>query len=231
MKQPIKGDLSFRKGLPQRVEAFITDWSERYIQIPKAALRQGAADIARIGSTGEFKDDGQSTKTLDRYAVTQVAEPLDPAELRRVFGAFPSGVVAIAALIDGSPVGMAASSFTSVSLDPPLVMICVGKTSTTWPKFREAPRFGVSVFAADQAAACRQLAARSGDRFADISWRSTEDGAVMLEGATAWLHCSTHAVYPGGDHDIVVMHVHDLDANHAIHPLVFHASKFHRLEA
>lgn len=163
--------------------------------------------------------------------MTAVANPLDPGELRRVFGAFPSGVIAIAAVIDGIPVGMVASSFTSVSLDPPLVMICVGSTSTTWPKFRDAPFLGVSVFAADQAETCRQLAARSENRFANVEWRATEDGAVMLEGATAWLHCSTHAVFPGGDHDIVVMHVHDLDADHNIHPLVFHASKFHRLEA
>lgn len=156
---------------------------------------------------------------------------LDPAELRRVFGAFPSGVIAIAAMIDGAPVGFAASSFTSVSLDPPLVSICVANTSTTWPVLRDAPCFGVSVLAADQEEAGRQLAARDTDRFANLDWRVTGDGAVMLEGASAWLHCSTHAVFPGGDHDIVVLRIHDLDADHAVQPLVFHASKFRRLEA
>lgn len=164
-------------------------------------------------------------------SVTPPPEVLDSAELRRVFGAFPSGVVAIAAFIDGAPVGMAASSFTSVSLDPPLVSICVANTSTTWPVLREAPRYGVSVLAADQEGAGRQLAARNVDRFANLEWRVTSDGAVMLEGASAWLQCSRHAVYPGGDHDIVVLRVHDLDADHATQPLVFHASKFHRLEA
>lgn len=163
--------------------------------------------------------------------MTTTSETLDPAELRRVFGAFPSGVIAIAALIDGAPVGIAASSFTSVSLDPPLVSICVANTSTTWPLLSGVSRFGVSVLAADQAEAGRQLAARNSDRFANLDWRATPDGAVLLEGASAWLHCSTHAVYPGGDHDIVVLRVHDLDADHAIRPLVFHASKFHRLEA
>jgi flavin reductase (DIM6/NTAB) family NADH-FMN oxidoreductase RutF len=180
---------------------------------------------------GEGKKYDYRFQPRGRHGVNPVAQPLDPAELRRVFGAFPSGVIAIAAMVDGVPVGMAASSFTSVSLDPPLVMICVAATSTTWPKFRDAPSFGVSVFAADQAQACRQLAAKSDDRFADIEWRATEDGAIILEGATAWLHCRKHAVFPGGDHDIVVLRVHDLDADHAIHPLVFHASKFHRLEA
>lgn len=163
--------------------------------------------------------------------VTATLEGLDPAELRRVFGAFPSGVVAIAAFVDGAPLGMAASSFTSVSLDPPLVSICVANTSTTWPALREAPRFGVSVLAASQEHAGRQLAARNVDRFANLDWRVTSEGAVMLVGASAWLHCSRHAVYPGGDHDIVVLRVHDLDADKAMPPLVFHASKFHRLEA
>ncbi|MDP1736186.1 MAG: flavin reductase family protein [Caulobacter sp.] len=158
-------------------------------------------------------------------------ETLNPAELRRVFGAFPSGVAAIAALIDGAPVGIAASSFTSVSLDPPLVSVCVAHTSTTWPLLRDAPRFGVSVLAADQAEAGRQLAARNADRFANLNLRVTADGAVLLEGASAWLDCSTHAVHPCGDHDIIVLRVHDLDADHAVWPLVFHASKFHRLQA
>lgn len=162
--------------------------------------------------------------------VTTECISLDPAELRRVFGAFPSGVIAIAAMIDGTPVGLAASSFTSVSLDPPLVSLCVANTSTTWPLLRDAPRFGVSILAANQAEAGRQLAARNTDRFAGLDWRATDDGAVMLEGASAWLHCSTHAVFPGGDHEIVVLRLHELDADETIRPLVFHASKFRRLE-
>jgi flavin reductase (DIM6/NTAB) family NADH-FMN oxidoreductase RutF len=168
---------------------------------------------------------------LGRRVMTTEPATLDPAELRRVFGAFPSGVIAIAAMIDGKPVGLAASSFTSVSLDPPLVSICVATTSTTWPALCDAARFGVSVLSADQAEAGRQLAARGSDRFANLDWRVTDDGAVMLDGASAWLHCSTHAVFPGGDHDIVVLRIHDLGSDHTVQPLVFHASKFCRLEA
>jgi len=163
--------------------------------------------------------------------MTVKQETLDPAELRRVFGAFPSGVIAIAAMIDGAPVGLAASSFTSVSLDPPLVSICVANTSTTWPVLRDAPRFGISILAADQELAGRQLASRADDRFANLDWRASDEGAVMLAGASGWLQCSTHAVYPGGDHDIVVLRIHALDADAAINPLVFHASKFRQLEA
>jgi flavin reductase (DIM6/NTAB) family NADH-FMN oxidoreductase RutF len=155
---------------------------------------------------------------------------LDPAELRRVYGAFPSGVTAIAALVDGAPVGIAASSFTSVSLDPPLVSVCVAHTSTTWPTLGTAARLGVSVLGADQEKAGRQLAGKGADRFADLAWRATEDGAVLLEGASAWLDCSIDQEVRAGDHDIVVLRVHDLDADHDIRPLVFHASQFRRLE-
>ena len=162
--------------------------------------------------------------------MTAVSKPFGPTELRRVFGAFPSGVVVIAALVDGVPMGMAASSFTSVSLDPPLVSICTANTSTTWPVLCDAPSFGVSVLAADQEEAGRQLAARNTDRFANLGWRATADGAVILDGASAWLRCSIHTVHPGGDHEIVVLRIHELEGDHTITPLVFHASKFHRLE-
>jgi flavin reductase (DIM6/NTAB) family NADH-FMN oxidoreductase RutF len=154
----------------------------------------------------------------------------DPAELRRVFGTFPSGVTAIAALVNGQPVGLAASSFTSVSLDPALVSVCVAHSSTTWPILGRAARFGVSVLAAEQERACEQLSARDGDRFSALRWRSTDDGAVLLDDAVAWLDCSIYTVVRAGDHDIVVFRVHDLDADHDVMPLVFHAGRFRRLQ-
>jgi len=160
-------------------------------------------------------------------SVTQV---LDPGELRRVFGAFPTGVTAVAALLDGEPIGMAASSFTPVSLDPPLVSVCIARASRTWRTLVVAPRLGISVLSAGQEVAGRRLSARVGNRFDGLSWRATPDGAVLLDGAAAWLDCSLYAQHRAGDHDIVVLRVHDLDADQAIGPLVFHASRFRRLE-
>lgn len=159
-----------------------------------------------------------------------IVQVLDPAQLRRVYGAFPSGVTAVAALIDAQPMGIAASSFTAVSLDPPLVSVCVAHSSTTWPRLAQATRFGVSVLSAEQEQAGRQLASREGDRFDALPWRATSDGAVLLEGASAWLECSIYSQVRAGDHDIVVLQVHDLDADHDVTPLVFHASQFRRLE-
>ncbi|MCK9931949.1 flavin reductase family protein [Frankia sp. Mgl5] len=160
-------------------------------------------------------------------AATQI---FDPGRLRNVFGAFPSGVAAVAALVEGVPVGIAASSFTSVSLDPPLVSLCIGHTSSTWPALRAAPRLGLSILSAEQERAARQLAGRRGDRFAELRWRVTDDGAVLLDGASAWIETSIDQQVRAGDHDIVVLRVHDLDADHDISPLVFHASQFRRLE-
>ncbi|MET7402258.1 flavin reductase family protein [Dactylosporangium sp. NPDC005572] len=156
---------------------------------------------------------------------------LDPAELRRVFGAFPCGVTAVAALVDGLPVGLAASSFTSVSLDPPLASICVARASNTWRVLRHAGRLGVSVLAEHQEHLGRQLGTRGGDRFAGVTWRATRNGEILLDGACAWLDCGIEREIPAGDHDIVLLRVHALDADRGVAPLVFHQSTFGRLHA
>ncbi|WUI02732.1 flavin reductase family protein [Spirillospora sp. NBC_00431] len=150
-------------------------------------------------------------------------------DLRRVYGAYPTGVAAVAGLVGGRPVGMAASSFVPVSLDPPLVSVCMAHTSTTWPVLRGLPHIGISVLGAHQEDVGRRLGGRGGDRFAGIAWRSTASGCVLIEGAAAWYDCTVEQRVRSGDHDIVVLRVHDLDAAAEVSPLVFHASRFHRL--
>src|SRR6185312_6637937 len=120
-----------------------------------------------------------------RADMLQMASPLvDESELRRVFGCFPSGVIAVCAIVDGEPVGMAASSFTSVSVAPALVSICVQNTSTTWPRLRRRPRLGVSVLADCHDEACLCLSRKVGNRFAEVSWREQPGGAVLVDGAS-----------------------------------------------
>ncbi len=155
---------------------------------------------------------------------------LDPRRLRHVFGAFPTGVTVIASLVDGVPTGLTASSFTSVSLEPALVSVCIGITSTTWPLLSRSERLGVSILSVEHEIAGRQLAADRTDRFAGLSWRTTRDGAVLLDGASGWFDVSVVQQVRAGDHDIVVLAVHDLDADYDMHPLVFHASQFRRLQ-
>ena len=93
---------------------------------------------------------------------------LSPSSLREAFGHFPSGVIAIAAEVDGTRVGLAASTFVPVSLDPPLVSFCVQNTSTTWPQLKDLPFLGISVLGESHDEAARTLAAKTGDRFAGL---------------------------------------------------------------
>ncbi|WP_063001562.1 flavin reductase family protein [Nocardia mikamii] len=150
--------------------------------------------------------------------------------LRQAFACFPTGVTAVCASSERGPVGMAVSSFTSVSLDPPLLSVCVQNTSTTWPVLRRHPKLGLSVLAEDQAAAGRRLSMKNGDRFADLSWEASESGALFVLGATAWFDCSIHTEVPAGDHVVVLLEVHALRTTPDVAPLVFHGSRFRRLD-
>jgi flavin reductase (DIM6/NTAB) family NADH-FMN oxidoreductase RutF len=153
----------------------------------------------------------------------------DPGLLRRAFGCFPSGVTAVGAMVNGKPIGMAASSFTSVSLEPPLVSVCFQASSGTWQSLRELPRLGISVLAQGQDEICMSLARKCTDRFADVAWDRSSAGAVFVNGATAWLECSVYAEVPAGDHAVAMLEIHGLQANPEAAPLVFHGSKFRRL--
>ena len=157
--------------------------------------------------------------------------PTDGAELRKVFGCFPSGVTAVCAMTRGAPVGLAASSFTSVSVDPPLVSVCVQNSSTTWPVLRAARRLGLSVLAEDHGEICMSLSRKAGDRFAGVRWEQLPGGAVLVHGASAWLDCTLHSEIPAGDHSIVVLQIRAVGADPATPPLVFHGSRFRRLAA
>jgi len=154
---------------------------------------------------------------------------IDTGRLRRVFAAHLSGVTALAALVDGRPRGLLASTFTAVSLEPALVSICVAHSSTTWPALREAPRLGLSVLAAGQEYAGRALSGPASDRFDAVNWRGSPDGAVFVDGASAWFDTTPADTFRAGDHDIVVLTVRDLDVDESAQPLVYHGSAFREL--
>ncbi|SOD71414.1 flavin reductase (DIM6/NTAB) family NADH-FMN oxidoreductase RutF [Jatrophihabitans sp. GAS493] len=151
--------------------------------------------------------------------------------LRSAFGSHPSGVTAVCATIDGEPTGLVASSFTSVSLEPPLVSVCVAHTSTTWPRLRPAARLGVSVLAADHHEVARRLSARAAERFDQVGWEESANGAVFIDGSALRLECSIENEVRAGDHDIVLLRVIAVQSYPEVAPLVFHASRFRRLEA
>jgi flavin reductase (DIM6/NTAB) family NADH-FMN oxidoreductase RutF len=161
----------------------------------------------------------------------QAAETLQRRlDLRRAFSMFPSGVTGVCALVDGTPVGMAASSFTSVSLQPPLVSICIDQKSTTWPVLARAPRLGVSVLSSEHAELARALSARDRDRFSDAGWHANEDGALFLQGATLWLDCAVSDAITAGDHFIVLLEVRETCLFPDLSPLIFHRSELRALD-
>lgn len=155
--------------------------------------------------------------------------PTDPLALRQAFSCFPSGVTTVCGLDAGTPVGMAASTFTPVSLAPSLVSVCVQRTSKTWPRISRLRRMGVSVLAEGQDAICRSLASKEGDRFANVDWEADGDGSVYIRGAALWLSCSKYTELPAGDHTIVLLKIHGLEIGADQSPLVFHGSQYRRL--
>ncbi|GAA1511920.1 flavin reductase family protein [Nocardioides humi] len=159
-------------------------------------------------------------------------QDLDPDRLRQAFGFFPSGVVAVAAEIDGRPVGLAASSFTSVSLDPPLVSVNLAVTSKTWPDLKRAPHLGVTILADHHAPVCRQLAGPVESRFDGVAHSVTDDGALLLDDGLARFDCTVYREVEAGDHVLVLLELHAVDhveQGAALAPLVFHRSGFSRL--
>lgn len=154
---------------------------------------------------------------------------LSPSSLREAFGHFPSGVIAIAAEVDGTRVGLAASTFVPVSLDPPLVSFCVQNSSSTWPKLKDLPYLGISVLGESHDDAARTLAAKTGDRFAGLETVSTSNGAVFIQGTSVWVESAIEQLVPAGDHTIVVLRVNDITVHADVAPIVFHRSTFRRL--
>jgi 3-hydroxy-9,10-secoandrosta-1,3,5(10)-triene-9,17-dione monooxygenase reductase component len=158
------------------------------------------------------------------------APDIDPAVFRQVLGHFPTGVTIVTAAPDHKPVGLAVGSFTSLSLDPPLVAFCPANTSTSWPHIKEAGTFCVNVLAADQEGLCRHFAGKGDDKFAGIGWKTSPLGSPILDGVLAWIDCTIDSVHPGGDHVIVVGRVHDLEVAHGGGPLVFFRGGYGRFE-
>ncbi|MEU4892695.1 flavin reductase family protein [Streptomyces sp. NPDC044780] len=166
-----------------------------------------------------------------RFAHSARQDP-DPTRFRSVLGHFPSGITAITSRdADGKPVGMAVSSFTSVSLTPPLVAFLPGKSSSTFPAIAERGSFCVNVLATDQEWICRALSVSGGDKFSGVTWQPGPHGDPVIDGVVAWIACTIEAVHDAGDHHIVIGRVDDLDARTEASPLLFFRSHYHHLAA
>jgi flavin reductase (DIM6/NTAB) family NADH-FMN oxidoreductase RutF len=164
--------------------------------------------------------------------VTDTSDPtIDESRFRQVLGHFPSGVTVITARgEDGTPAGLAVGSFASLSLDPPLVLFCAAKASSTWPKIEAAGSFCVNILAEDQETLCRQFASKTPDKFAGVGWKPGQSGAPILNDVLGWIDCRIESVLDGGDHHIVVGRVLELESSQG-RPLVFYRGGYGRFEA
>jgi 3-hydroxy-9,10-secoandrosta-1,3,5(10)-triene-9,17-dione monooxygenase reductase component len=141
----------------------------------------------------------------------------DSAHFRQVLGHFATGVTVITAMAAGDdgpqPVGLAVNSFTSVSLDPPLVLFCAGTASSTWPRIRAAGHYCVNILGADQESVSRIMAGKSADKFADVAWHPEATGAPIIDGSLGWIDCLIENVIDAGDHELVVGRVQAIGHN------------------
>ena len=167
-------------------------------------------------------------------ASTALDRAFSDRDFRDALGRFASGVVVITGLTDeGARLGATVSSFSSVSLDPPLVLFSIARSARAFPAWETIKRFAVNILAEEQSAISTRFARSLTDKWEGIAPRSGANGAPLLPGALAWLECTSHAKYDGGDHLILVGHVDALTIHTAsdARPLVFFGGKYRRLDS
>lgn len=156
--------------------------------------------------------------------------PIDKDTFRRVLSNFAAGVTVVTTL-DGEqrPHGLTATAFTSVSLDPPLVLVCIDKKAETFQHFAPAGVFAVNFLAAGQRDVSQHFAKHGGDKFAGMAWRRGALGTPILDGAIGHVECRIAHAYEGGDHVIYVGEIDSADANDGP-PLLHFRHAYHRVD-
>ena len=137
-----------------------------------------------------------------------------------------SGVTVVTTVSQGQPVGMTCQSFTSVSLDPPLVAFLPTKQSRAFAAIQRAGHFCVNFLSAEQSAISNQMAGRGEDKFAGVEWQPSVTGSPLLAGGVGHVDCTVHAVHEAGDHYIVIGKVVDLAVGEATDPLLYYQGSY-----
>jgi flavin reductase (DIM6/NTAB) family NADH-FMN oxidoreductase RutF len=155
--------------------------------------------------------------------------PVSKDEFRAALSRFASGVTVVTTRRkDNQPVGITVSAFASVSLDPPLILVCIDKRASVHDLLVEGAHFAVNILSEQQEHLSRRFASKDQDRFADIKHRAGAFGAPLVEGASASLECRVVGVYPGGDHSIVVGQVESTSLSEHP-PLAYYRGDYRRL--
>ncbi|MFC8453144.1 flavin reductase family protein [Kitasatospora sp. NPDC057223] len=151
-----------------------------------------------------------------------MVKAVDSALFRETLGHYPTGVAVVTAMAeDGHPAGMVVGTFSSVSLDPPMVAFFPAVGSRSFEHLRTAPAFCVNVLASDQESLCRRMATGGAGKFDGVSWRPGPLGSPVLDGAVSWIECTYQDVREAGDHYIVLGLVHELAVERSTLPLLF----------
>ncbi|MFN0084203.1 MAG: flavin reductase family protein [Blastocatellia bacterium] len=154
---------------------------------------------------------------------------IDSQLFRRAMGHFASGVTVVTAMTaEGEPRGMTASAFSSVSLDPPLILVCVGRSSSFYEVITSTGFFAVNFLSAGQQAVSQRFASKIEDKFEGVETATGKTGAPLLAGSLAHIECSRFEILPGGDHIIVLGRVEHLDVFGG-EPLAYFAGKYREL--
>jgi 3-hydroxy-9,10-secoandrosta-1,3,5(10)-triene-9,17-dione monooxygenase reductase component len=158
------------------------------------------------------------------------ASPEAVAEARRfrdVLGRFASGITVVTTMSNDEPVGLTCQSFSSVSLNPPLVLFVPARSSRAWPRIQRAGKFCVNFLAAGQADLSNTMASRGVDKFADVAWRPAPvTGSPVFEGTLGYVDCTIHAVHEAGDHFIVIGRVQELVVGTGEEPLLYYQGTY-----
>jgi flavin reductase (DIM6/NTAB) family NADH-FMN oxidoreductase RutF len=158
------------------------------------------------------------------------APPISPEHYRATMGHFCTGITIVTAIDQGEPVGFTCQSFAALSLDPPLVLVCPGKLSSSWPRIEAAGHFCVNVLGDDQEEVCRGFAMSGADKFAGIGWTpSAASGSPLITGALAWVDCRLDSIQDGGDHVIAIGRVLEMGVHEGA-PLLFYRGGYGRFE-
>ena len=152
---------------------------------------------------------------------------IDPADFRKVLGSYPTGVCVVTAMgSDGRPAGMVVGSFTSVSLDPPLVGFFPDKKSSSWPLIEATGHFCVNVMGSDQQDVCRAVGARGDQKFVGVEYAISEHGLPVIADAIAAIECRLYSVTEAGDHWFVMGEVLRLESTREVDPMLFHRGRY-----
>lgn len=169
---------------------------------------------------------GSGTPGRGRRVGMSIVEVEDERGYRDLLGRFASGVVIVAGISDGQPVGLACQSFFSLSLSPRLVAIAPSRSSSSWQRIAATGAFAISILQAGQQSLCQVFGRGGQDKFSAASWVAGAHGSPLINGAIGWLECAITDTHAGGDHHLVVGQVLNAESVGSGTGLLFHGGRF-----